>query len=114
MQLPYDVFGDPVREKARLGDELIEAKEIQLIPGQKIEINDKTIRDARYIAIVALYRQPAPNAGAMCSAPKLPKNRAEPGRARLRPDGASGRAHRHPTGHRTLCRHALPMMELTR
>lgn len=60
MQLPYDVFGDPVREKARLGDELIEAKEIQLIPGQKIEINDKTIRDARYIAIVALYRQPAP------------------------------------------------------
>jgi type VI secretion system protein VasD len=59
MQIPYEVFGDPVQEKARLGDELIETREVQLIPGQRYESNDKVAREARYVAIVALYRQPA-------------------------------------------------------
>lgn len=60
MQVPYEVFGDPVQEKARLGDELIETREVQLIPGQRYDSIDKVARDARYVAIVALYRQPAP------------------------------------------------------
>lgn len=59
MQVPYDVFGDAAKEKARLGDELIEARELQLVPGQTIDVTDKTAREARYVAIVALYRQPA-------------------------------------------------------
>lgn len=60
MQVPYEVFGDPAQEKARLGDELIETREVQLIPGQRHEVMDKVAREAPYVAIVALYRQPAP------------------------------------------------------
>lgn len=59
MQVPYEVFGDAAQEKARLGDELIETREVQLIPGQRYESSDKVAREARYVGIVALYRQPA-------------------------------------------------------
>lgn len=59
MLVPYDVLGDAAKEKARLGDELIEVREVQLVPGQTIDVTDKTAREARYVAIVALYRQPA-------------------------------------------------------
>jgi type VI secretion system protein VasD len=60
LQLPYDTFGDPAREKAALGDDLVAARELQLVPGQHYEATDKVAREARYIGIVALYREPMP------------------------------------------------------
>lgn len=60
LQAPLDTFGDPVREKAALGDDLVSVREVQLLPGQRHESVDKVARDVPYLAIVALYRQPAP------------------------------------------------------
>lgn len=59
LQAPYEVFGDPVKEKAQLGDDIIATREVQMIPGQQDEVTDQTAREARYIGIVALYRHPA-------------------------------------------------------
>ncbi|MDE2401387.1 MAG: type VI secretion system lipoprotein TssJ [Burkholderiales bacterium] len=59
MQAPYEVFGDPEREKKQLGDDLIETRDVQLIPGQHDEVLDKVVREARYVGVVALFRNPA-------------------------------------------------------
>lgn len=58
LQAPYDTFGDAAKEKVVLGDDLVAAREVQLIPGQHYEAIDKVAREARYVGIVALYRQP--------------------------------------------------------
>jgi type VI secretion system protein VasD len=58
LQAPYDTFGDPAKEKAVLNEDLIAARELQLIPGQHYEATDKVSREARYVGIVALYRKP--------------------------------------------------------
>lgn len=60
LQAPYEVFGDPAKEKAQLGDDIIETREVQLIPSQHIDVRDKVAREAPYIGIVALYRSPSP------------------------------------------------------
>lgn len=60
LQAPYDTFGDASKEKTALGDDLIAAREVQLVPGQHYETTDKIAREARYIGIVALYRNPLP------------------------------------------------------
>lgn len=59
LQAQMDVFGDPVREKQALGDDLVAVREVQLVPGQHHEATDKVGRDVPYIGIVALYRRPA-------------------------------------------------------
>jgi type VI secretion system protein VasD len=51
-----DTFGDTAKEKAVLGDDLVGVREIQLIPNQHHEATDKVAREARYVGIVALYR----------------------------------------------------------
>ncbi|MFT3857867.1 MAG: type VI secretion system lipoprotein TssJ [Aquabacterium sp.] len=61
LQMPADAFGDPVKEKALLQDDLLGAREIQLLPGQRLDNIDKLAREARYLGIVALYRKPATN-----------------------------------------------------
>ena len=60
LQAPYDVFGDRAREKSQLGDDIIETRDVQMVPGQHDEVLDKVAREARYIGIVALFRNPAP------------------------------------------------------
>ena len=59
LQAAYDTFGDPDKEKAALQQDLIGVRELQLLPGQRHEAMDKVPREAPYIGIVALYRQPA-------------------------------------------------------
>lgn len=60
LQAPYDVFGDPAKEKAQLGDDIVETREVQMIPGQHDEVTEKVPREVRYVGIVALYRNPSP------------------------------------------------------
>lgn len=59
LQAPYETFGDPEKEKQALSEDLLSVKEVQLVPGQRHDVRDKVPREARYLGIVALYRQPA-------------------------------------------------------
>lgn len=58
LQAPPDTFGDAGKEKTTLSEDLIAARELQLVPGQRWEATDKVTREARFIGIVALYRNP--------------------------------------------------------
>lgn len=60
MQAPFDAFLDPAREKQALGSELVNVREITLIPGQRYEALEKVSREAGAIGVVALFRSPAP------------------------------------------------------
>jgi len=58
-QAPYDAFLDAGQERERLGADLLEVREIMLVPGQKVEVNEKVGREAGYLAVVALFQRPA-------------------------------------------------------
>ncbi|MCW7537702.1 type VI secretion system lipoprotein TssJ [Aquabacterium sp. A7-Y] len=60
LNTPYDAFGNPTREKEHLGEDVVEVRDLQLIPGQRYEVQDKVMREANYIGVVALFRAPAP------------------------------------------------------
>lgn len=60
LSAPYDGFGDPVKEKQMLGEDLIEIKEIILPPGQKRVMSEKWAREATHVGVVGLFREPAP------------------------------------------------------
>jgi type VI secretion system protein VasD len=59
LQAPADMFGDAVREKELLGDDLVSVREVQLVPGQHHQTTDKLPRDVANVGIVALYHHPA-------------------------------------------------------
>ena len=58
-QAPYDSFLDAQREKAALGADLMEVKEVLLVPGQRYEVQEKVSKEAYFIGVVALFRAPA-------------------------------------------------------
>jgi type VI secretion system protein VasD len=57
---PYDTFLSPDKEKQVLGADLLEVRELSLIPGQLYEVTEKVSRESNYIGIVTLFRSPAP------------------------------------------------------
>jgi type VI secretion system protein VasD len=59
-QAPYAVFLSPQAEREALGTDLVEVREITLLPGQKLDINDKVARDTPWLGVVALFHAPAP------------------------------------------------------
>lgn len=60
MSAPYQAFASPESERQRLGEDLIEVREIQLVPGQQVNLIEKVAREAGYLGVVALYRAPSP------------------------------------------------------
>ena len=58
-QAPYEVFGNPAKEKELLGNDLVEVREVLLVPGQRYEVEEKVSREAGYVGLVALFRAPA-------------------------------------------------------
>jgi type VI secretion system protein VasD len=56
----YDSFLTPEKEKLALGTDLLEVREISLIPGQLYEVVEKVSRESSYIGVVTLFRTPAP------------------------------------------------------
>jgi len=60
LNAPYETFGNATKEKEALADELIESREIVLLPGQQQQINERWAREATHVGIVALFRAPAP------------------------------------------------------
>jgi type VI secretion system protein VasD len=57
---PFTTFLNPQLEKETLGDDLLEVKDIILIPGQHYSGQEKVGREAYFIGVVALFRAPAP------------------------------------------------------
>lgn len=58
-QAAFDGFLNAHNERELLGNDLLEVKEVMLIPGQRYEISEKVTREAYYIGVVALFRAPA-------------------------------------------------------
>jgi type VI secretion system protein VasD len=59
-QLPYETFLHPEREKEALGNDVLEVKDVTLVPGQHYDIVEKVSREAYFIGVVTLFRNPAP------------------------------------------------------
>lgn len=57
---PYDSFLSPEKEKAALGVDLVEVRELSLVPGQQYEAVESVSRDAPFIGVVTLFMSPAP------------------------------------------------------
>jgi len=60
MQAPLNSLTDIASEKALLGADLLEARDITLIPGQQYMVKEKVSKEADAIGIVALFHSPAP------------------------------------------------------
>jgi type VI secretion system protein VasD len=57
-QAPYSAFLSPQAERETLGADLLEVKELTLVPGQQLELNEKLSRDAGWLGVVALFHAP--------------------------------------------------------
>lgn len=57
---PYASFLDEAAEREALGADLVESREILLLPGQRYEVNEALPPQATHIGVVALFRNPAP------------------------------------------------------
>jgi type VI secretion system protein VasD len=60
LSLPYTDFGTTDKERAALGTDLVDVKELVLSPGQTLDLQEKMSNDSRYFGIVALLRAPDP------------------------------------------------------
>ncbi len=60
-QAPFDTFLDPQKEHAAFGADLLEVKEVTLVPGQHYRIVEKVNREAGFVGVVALFHAPAAN-----------------------------------------------------
>ncbi len=58
-RMPFAAFLSQHSEQEMLGNDLLEVKEVMLIPGQRYEVTEKVTREAYYIGVVALFRTPA-------------------------------------------------------
>lgn len=57
---PFDTFVHPAREQETLGADLVEVKEITLVPGQRYRVTEKLNGEIGFIGVVALFHKPAP------------------------------------------------------
>jgi type VI secretion system protein VasD len=57
-QAPYAAFQSPQTEREALGADLLEVRELTLVPGQQLELNEKLAREAGWLGVVALYHSP--------------------------------------------------------
>jgi type VI secretion system protein VasD len=60
LSAPYEAFADPARERDLLGEELVEVREIQMLPGQQREWRETMPAGAAYLGMVSLFRAPDP------------------------------------------------------
>lgn len=59
-QAPFSAFLNPAAEKDAFGADVVEVKDVTLVPGQRYETVEKVTREAGYIGVVALFHSPAP------------------------------------------------------
>jgi type VI secretion system protein VasD len=58
-QAPYAAFLSPQAEHDALGADLVEVREVTLVPGQRLDVSDRLARDTPWLGIVALFHAPA-------------------------------------------------------
>ncbi|SFM42866.1 type VI secretion system lipoprotein TssJ [Rugamonas rubra] len=58
-RVAYQGFLNAHTERELLGNDLLEVKEVLLIPGQRYEVVEQVTREAQVIGLVALFRAPA-------------------------------------------------------
>lgn len=58
-QTPFDSFLDDTQELRALGSDLVNVREMLLLPEQKYSLNEKLENGAAFIGVVAFFRQPA-------------------------------------------------------
>ena len=58
-QMPFNGFLSAQGERDLLGNDLLEVKEVMLVPRQRYEVVEKVTREAYFIGVVALFRSPA-------------------------------------------------------
>jgi type VI secretion system protein VasD len=56
---PFDTFLSPQKEREVFGADLIDVREVQLVPGQRFETIEKVSPEAGYIGVVALFHSPS-------------------------------------------------------
>jgi type VI secretion system protein VasD len=59
-QAPYAAFLSPQAEREALGADLLDVREVTLVPGQQFELNEKLAREAGWLGVVALFHSPQP------------------------------------------------------
>lgn len=59
-QAPYAAFLSPQGEREALGADLVEVRELTLVPGQQLELNEKLPREVGWLGVVALFYSPPP------------------------------------------------------
>jgi type VI secretion system protein VasD len=57
---PYAAFLSPQAEKEAFGADLVNVKEVTLVPGQRYEVTEKVGHEAAWLGVVALFHSPAP------------------------------------------------------
>jgi type VI secretion system protein VasD len=57
---PLAVFLDPASERQALGADLLDVREVTMVPGQQLDLDELVTREAGYLGVVALFRAPAP------------------------------------------------------
>jgi type VI secretion system protein VasD len=57
-QAPYAAFLSPEAERAALGADLVDAREVMMVPGQHVDLDESLAREAGYLGVVALFRTP--------------------------------------------------------
>jgi type VI secretion system protein VasD len=58
-QAPFAAFLSAQAERDVLGADLVEVREITLVPGQHLDVNDRLARDTPWLGVVALFHAPA-------------------------------------------------------
>ncbi|KRE89295.1 hypothetical protein ASG87_02830 [Frateuria sp. Soil773] len=58
-QTPFDSFLDTDKERAALGQDLVDSHEMLVLPSQHYDIVEALPNDAPYLGVVALFRAPA-------------------------------------------------------
>lgn len=56
---PFDAFLDETREQATLGNDLVEVREMVLVPGTRHELDERLSAESTHLGVVALFRAPA-------------------------------------------------------
>jgi type VI secretion system protein VasD len=59
---PYATFLSPQAERDALGADLVDVREVTVVPGQRLDINDRLARDTPWLGVVALFHAPSGNA----------------------------------------------------
>jgi type VI secretion system protein VasD len=61
-EAPFAAFLSPQAERDALGTDLVDVREVTLVPSQRLDINDRLARDTPWLGVVALFHAPAGNA----------------------------------------------------